>query len=257
MTSERPSTNTLGFFALACAITWLLAAPLASAWMRHEEPPPYALAFAGLSAFGPLFAGLVCSPSGRVREMFTPLRAPFGWVVLALLAPLTIHLIATALYVVFGGRPSAWLRPPAGPEQIAALVVFSLGEEFGWRGFAYPRIVGRYGPVRGSLMLGAAWGLWHLMYSVTPGAGGFDAFTFGLMLVELPLYSLLVAWVFERAKRGLSVALAFHAGGHVDHIEHAPITELGLHASHIVVLAVVAFFAARSMRGSVSRLQSP
>ena len=46
------------FFAPACAITWVLAAPAALAWMQHQAPPPFALACAGLSAFGPLLAAL-------------------------------------------------------------------------------------------------------------------------------------------------------------------------------------------------------
>jgi membrane protease YdiL (CAAX protease family) len=249
-------TGTLGFFVFSWAITWSFAAPAAVAWMRHEQPPPYAVACAGLSAFGPLLAALACS-RGQLREVFGRFRAHPGWVLLSLAAPFSIHAVATALYAILGGQPSAWFHPPVKPEQLAALVVFPLGEEFGWRGFAHPRIVARHGLVRGSLMLGAAWGLWHLMYSITPQAAGFDAFTFGLMMLELPLYSLLIAWVFERAQRGMAVALAFHAGGHLDHIEHAPSTELGLHALHLLVLAVLAFFAARSLAARSRELRVP
>ncbi len=262
-TSTTPSegtsarTGTLGFFVLAWAITWLLAAPAAVAWMRREAPPPYALACAGLSAFGPLLAALALSlQRGQLAETFGRFRANPGWVALSLAAPIMIHAIATALYAALGGQPSPWFHPPVKPEQLAALVLFPLGEEFGWRGFAHPRIVERHGLVRGSLMLGAAWGIWHLMYGVTPQAASFDAFAFGLMMVEMPLYSLLIAWVFERAKRGMAVALAFHAGGHLDHIEHAPSTKLGLHALHILVLAVLAFLAARSLASEDARRRS-
>ena len=43
------------------------------------------------------------------------------------------------------GPPAQWFYPPSTPETVAALVVFPLGEEFGWRGFAYPRLAARFG----------------------------------------------------------------------------------------------------------------
>jgi membrane protease YdiL (CAAX protease family) len=252
--SRTASTGLPAFCALACATTWILAAPAAVAWIQHRAPPPYAIACAGLSAFGPLLAALAVA--GRRRE----LRQVFGrWrvrpllVVLALAAPFLVHTIARALFAAIGGHPARWLDAPVGPEAIAALVVFPLGEEFGWRGFAHPRMVQRLGPVRGPLALGAVWGLWHLMYAVTPATAGFDAVEFATVMLELPLYSLLVAWVFERANRSLAVAIAFHAGAHLDHIERAPRTDPRLHILHFAVLAVLAAAAAWSLSRSGAR----
>jgi hypothetical protein len=82
---------------------------------------------------------------------------------------------------------------------------------------------------------------------INMGGAGFDPFVFGMTMVELPLYALLFAWVFERANRSMAVAIAFHAGAHLDHIERAPRTELGLHAAHVAVLAIAAALAARSL----------
>jgi membrane protease YdiL (CAAX protease family) len=248
-THEAPSTHGLfAFFAIACGLTWLLALPLSLAWARQTTPPPYALACSGLSAFGPLVAALVIAGrQKRLGEVFGRWRTNPAWVLLALFAPMAAHLIATALLVVIGGEPTRWFHPPTTPERIAALVVFSIGEEFGWRGFAHPRMVERWGPVKGSLALGAVWGSWHLAYSVTPDAGGFDAFTFAMLVAELPLYSLLIAWIFERANRSMAVAIAFHAGAHLDRIDNDPHTELRLHAMHLVVVAILAAVAARSL----------
>jgi uncharacterized protein len=236
------------FFALACAFTWSLAMPAAWAWTRHETPAPYAIACAGLSALGPLFAVLVVAGRKKqLRSVFARRRTNPAWVALALFAPFALHACATLLYVVLGGHPAHWFHPPTTPEHVAALVVFPLGEEFGWRGFAHARMARRHGLVRGSLFVGLAWGLWHLVYSVTPEAAGFDPFVFGMTMVELPLYALLFAWVFERANRSIAVAIAFHAGAHLDHIERAPRAELGLHAAHFAVRAIAAVLAARSL----------
>jgi membrane protease YdiL (CAAX protease family) len=236
------------FFALACTVTWVFATPAAVAWMHHEAPTPGAVACAGLSALGPTLAAFVLAARGRqLGAVFGQWRTHPAWIALALLSPAAIHLVAAGLCVATGGHPPQWFYPPAAPEQWAALVVFPLGEEFGWRGFAHPRMVERHGLVKGSLLLGTVWGLWHLAYSITPLTGGFDLFVFALGMVELPLYSLLIAWVFERSGRSMAVAIAFHAGAHLDHIQRAPREYLALHALHLAVVAVLALLAARSM----------
>jgi membrane protease YdiL (CAAX protease family) len=246
-----PGDGAYAHIALACSMTWLLAAPVARAWMRHEAPPPWAVACAGLSAFGPTLAAIaVAAPRGRLREVFGRWRTSPAWVVLAIVTPLALHLVATALFTALGGHPDSWFHPPATPEQLAALVVFPIGEEFGWRGFAHPRFVRLHGPVKGSLLLGVFWGLWHLAYAITPQAGGFDAVEFGMTLAELPFYTLVIAWVFERANRSMAVAIAFHAGGHLDHIEHTSRADLRLHALHLAVVGCVALLAARSFMRS-------
>jgi membrane protease YdiL (CAAX protease family) len=249
MQHRRTSNDGLpGFFGIACGLTWLLAAPLALSWMNRAAPPPYAVACAGRSAFGPLVAArAIAGPRKQLGDVFGRWRTNPLWVVLALFAPMAIHVVATALSMAFGAHPAQWLHPPSTPEQVAALVVFPLGEEFGWRGFAHPRMVERHGLVKGSLLLGLVWGVWHLAYSVTPDAADFDANTFAMTLAELPLYSVLVAWVFEHANRSMAVAIAFHAGAHLDHIELAPRSQVWLHAMHLMVVAVLAAFAARSL----------
>jgi membrane protease YdiL (CAAX protease family) len=236
------------FFALACAITWLLDLPLVLAWTRHAEPPPYALAMAGLSAWGPTMAAvLVASRRGEVRGIFGPWRTSAGWILLALALPFLLHLPATVLEVALGGAPAQWFYPPVKAEHVAALVMFSLGEELGWRGYAYPRMAARHGPVVGSLVLGAAWGLWHLMMLFTPDGAAPTPLTLGKAILELALWSVVIAWIFERGHRSLLVAFAIHAGGHLDNVNRAPLDEVRLQALRLAVLAIAAVLAARAL----------
>jgi hypothetical protein len=85
------------------------------------------------------------------------------------------------------------------------------------------------------------------MYSVTPDSGRFDFFAFANILVQLPLYSLIIAWVLERANRSMAVAIAFHAGAHLDRLDPSASTGLLLHGMHLVVVAVLAVIAALSL----------
>jgi uncharacterized protein (TIGR04206 family) len=112
--------------------------------------------------------------------------------------------------------------------------------------------------VKGSLLLGAVWGLWHLAYAITPEAAGFDPFTFVQTMIELPLYALVVAWLFERSGRSMAVAIAVHAGAHLDHIERGvPHSDWRLHAMHLVVLSVAALIAAHALARRASRVDAP
>ena len=45
-------------------------------------------------------------------------------------------------------------------------LLFGLGEEAGWRGWLYPRLISRLGVARGALAGGVIWGLWHLPLTV-------------------------------------------------------------------------------------------
>lgn len=244
----RHGDGVVTFSVLACLITWALSAPGALCLIAHTPPPGPVLAGMGLSAFGPLIAALLtAAPRGQLRTIFRPWRAGPHWLLVALLAPLVSHLAATALYAVLVGTPARWLHPPVSGEQVAALVVFPLGEEFGWRGFLQPRLAARYGHVRGSLLVGVVWAVWHLVYCVTPEAGRFDLATLLVLAIKLPLWSVIIAWVLQRTHGSLAVALAFHVGAHLDNLQRAVPLDPAMHALHTVVLAALAAGAARSM----------
>jgi uncharacterized protein len=237
------------FFLLACGITWSLDLPLAIAWATKATPPGYAMTLVGLGAWGPTLAAFVLAAGRRdLRSVFGRWRTNPLWIVGGLLLPLAVQLPATLIEVVLGGQPAHWFYPPVRPEHIAALMMFPLGEEFGWRGFAYPRLEQLHGPVLGSLILGAVWGLWHLgmLYAPDP-LRRLPLVTVVIYMADLALWSVVIAWAFERGGRSIAIAIAVHAGGHIDNANRAPETEVRLRVLRFLVLAVVAAFAARSL----------
>jgi len=251
-TVAEPGGGAIAFFVLACATTWLLALPTNLAWMQHRTPSPLAIAGAGFSAFGPLLAALVlAAPQRQLGQAFGRWRTNPIWILVAIAGAPLMHFISTALFAAIGGHPTQWFYPPDSPALVAALIVFPLGEEFGWRGFAYPRMVARFGVVRGCLILGALWGVWHLGYCITPDTGRFDLLGFGITVTELPFYAVLLGWLFERGNRSMAVAIAGHAGAHLDKFDRAPRHDLRLQIVHLFVVAGFALFAA----GALARRQ--
>lgn len=242
-----PSDGMGPFIVLAWSTTWLLSLPLAASWLRGQPGEPYMLGLAGLSAFGPTFAAfIVARRQRRLREVLGRFRGPPFWVGVALVTPLFLHLLARLLEVALGGSVTQWLGLPETSAQVAALVVFPLGEELGWRGFAHPRLVRRYGPLLGPLVLGVIWGIWHLLYSVKP-EGTWELAGFVLTVLECVLWSPVIAWLFERTNRSMVVAMAIHAGAHLDNSARIPADDVRLKALTLVVLALAAALAARSL----------
>jgi len=74
---------------------------------------------------------------------------------------------------LFGGlaAPLAGLKPLSSfvPLLIILFVAAGMGEEFGWRGFAMPRLQARYNALVSSLIIGLLWGTWHIPLFLTEG----------------------------------------------------------------------------------------
>ncbi len=242
------SSSTALFFIIAFALTWGMDLPMVVALLKQESPAPVAFLLGGFGSLGPALAALLLTLGNReaMRGVFGRWRTNPIWILVGLLSSAALHLPATLIEVGLGGEPAQWFYPPVRPEHFAAMVMFSFGEEFGWRGYAYPRLASRYGPVVGCLILGTLWTLWHVgMWTTSEGPPGL--LQLGLGVVEFSAASLVFAWVFEKSNRSIAVAIALHASAHLDNVFRAPESELRLRLLRLAVLVIVAAFAARSL----------
>lgn len=173
----RPSSMGL-FIISAYALTWVLLGPWFYVFnVKYDgELQPWMLAwvpFAFFGGWGPTLAAVitVALTQGRsaVRQLIrsvTVWRVPLRWYVLVTVFPPAV----TALSLLVVDRGLGTLRDfdvgaaiTATPlVYLVALPFGPLGEELGWRGFALPRLLSRYGPVIASLVLGVLWTFWHV-----------------------------------------------------------------------------------------------
>jgi membrane protease YdiL (CAAX protease family) len=84
-----------------------------------------------------------------------------------------------------------------------------IGEEFGWRGFALPRLVERWGMVPATILLGATWGIWHYPAFLIPGMPQAEM-DLGFFIVGTIVISLLQAWLVFRTGGSLLIAILLH-----------------------------------------------
>jgi uncharacterized protein len=97
---------------------------------------------------------------------------------------------------------------------IAAGAFAGFFEEFGWTGFAYPRMRSRFGSLRAALLLGVLWGLWHLPIADSLGAasphGRYWPEFFAAFVVAIVALRVLIAWVYVNTG-SLRMAQLLHA----------------------------------------------
>ena len=117
-------------------------------------------------------------------------------------------------------------------------------EEFGWRGFSLDPLLRRFGALRGSLISGVIWCVWHLPLYFMPqtwhGQMGFQFAGFWTFLVYTLGLTMIMTWVYSHT-RSLLVGQLMHmvfTGAFIAFIPIPPISTEQYFAFN-VVLAIV------------------
>jgi hypothetical protein len=198
-------------------------APMAPVVAGLLPPAFYQLGALSASAAGIILAA-VEGRKGGVRELLGRVliwRVGIGWWLFALLFPAIPAAGSQYLSSLFGGPSVDWSG--VGPlysiiPLLLFLIVFAgLGEEFGWRGFAIPRLQTRYNALRTSLIIGAFHSLWHIplffvkgvmQHSMAQEAGLIPAFLGYAVFVIA--FSVQLTWIFNNTKGSVLLAAVFH-----------------------------------------------
>lgn len=250
------------FFGIVFLMTWAVWGPMALTGSQT--------ALFRLGTFSPLLAGLALTaalegvPGLRsLLRRFLRWRVPLVWTLFSLFS--TAGVVGLALMVdwLLGG--------PAPKLELAMLVYFLpitayvlvtsvLGEETGWRGFALPRLLRRYGPLRASLLLGLVWGLWHLPLFWMEG-DFHRAIPIPLFLIQSIALSLLYTWIHQRTQGSLWLAHLFHAASNatlgilpiLPFATGSRVRPLWIAVGLLCLLALISVRALRSCGGAVRR----
>ena len=84
-----------------------------------------------------------------------------------------------------------------------------LGEEFGWRGYALPRLLDRFSPIVATLILGVIWAVWHLPAFYFPGMPQ-SQLNVPLFFVGAVSVSLFMTWSHLRSRGSILLAILIH-----------------------------------------------
>jgi uncharacterized protein len=213
------------YFFLAYAGTWLLILPLVldNFELINLSDGATMIFFILSSIAGPNLAafyvtGVVEGKAGmgRLFRRIFQVQAGLIWYAVALFSFLTIWLIAYSF--LYSGAPIANLIANPSllltiflPSVLFGLLIPSIGEEPGWRGFALPHLQKLYGPVIGTLILGTLHGFWHLPAFFTPFLGPITLNGFIAFVLTAAAGTFIYTWVFNHTRTSVWIAMVVHA----------------------------------------------
>jgi membrane protease YdiL (CAAX protease family) len=250
-----PLRSVVLFFLASLTFTALCQSPGILALRGGNAPSGGAMLLLAIGSAGPTLVAIVLSRIERGRAGWRDLFARRGrptwpFYAVALLHVAAAHLVGTLALVVAGGYSAQHLfYPPLRPEQIAIAVVAPLGEEYGWRGYALPRLQTVMKPLSASLVIGVVWAVWHLPTFFAPGASPADLFlTMPAMLAGSVIYT----WMYNATGGSMRVVLLAHLGVHLDNVFRAAASGDGtaplVSTSVVLVTFAVGLVAAGALR---------
>src|SRR5947209_11465930 len=225
----------VAYFVLAYALAWLLWLPFVLSQgggigviplVTPADASGLAYLLVLVGALGPALAAIIMSALSQgwtgVKSLLRRLllvKVSIRWYLVALVLPLVGYVLP--LLLLGGSTFVSSLLSVQGAITLLLFVILSimgiviaapLGEEPGWRGFALPRLQEHYGPLRGSLLLGLLWGLWHLPLFLTTWEKPYES-TLGLLLFLVQTISLAVVltWLFNHTCGSIFLAMLCHS----------------------------------------------
>lgn len=217
-----------GFVLLTYAFSFGIWVPIIAAergWIDATVPA----SLAPLGIVGPAVAALVLTTLTGGREGLRALAADATrwrigrrWWAATLLVPPALVGGMYAGYRLFGGAgqhsATMQLLQDAGasaavvvPVLVVATLLLAFGEEVGWRGYLLPVLQTRLTALAASLVLGAAWFVWHLPLAYLPGQAG-GQFPLALWGVTITLTAILYTWMYNSTRGSILAVTLLHAG---------------------------------------------
>jgi len=212
------------FFALAFAISWAWAIPLAlgdQVVLRGQGWPTHYPSLLGPAIAAVTVTAMTTGRTGlrdlaaRMARWRVALRwwlvavSPAGFLLLAL-AGLSLtgrDLPAAADFGRFSGTPTLGLIGVF----LAITLVGSLGEETGWRGYALPQLQRRFSPLTATLVLAPLWFAWHLpQFFVIQSYREFGAGDYVGMFLGLSCGAVMLTWLYNRSGGSILLVMVWH-----------------------------------------------
>jgi uncharacterized protein len=206
------------FFVLTFVISWF---------------PWYAGIAPEVMAMGPSIAAFIIIPlvAGKAGlkflfRSFGRVRAGAKYWLIAIFGPAVFFFLGLGGYILFKGTPPPFimLREELSliPLYLVLVVLLPVngpvGEEFGWRGYALPKLQSKYGPLWASLLIGSIWGIWHLpSFFASQGVLGQLAATLGMIFIVPYTFgtiaqSIFMTWLYNKTHRSALIAgIVWHA----------------------------------------------
>ena len=211
----------LTFFILTTALGWIAVMVGTTAMPIDEEHEMTAMhgilvfLIASPSVIGIVLTAVVDGRTG-LKEMFSRVvrwRVSPVWYAIALLLPFSIMGMGYLVQGMLGGP----LAPIDFVEQLVFFLPFGLMaplfEEFGWRGFALPRLQRRHNALVSALVVGLGWALWHATVNYMGKVAQYRTTIVPWLLLWSQFnftQSVLLSWIHNNTRNSMLLVLLGH-----------------------------------------------
>jgi membrane protease YdiL (CAAX protease family) len=209
------------FFIFAFSLTWgigliglIVPRVFPSAHAFSHTSPFFWMAAYSVSITGIVMTAIYYGKAG-LRKLFgrlLPWRAGPQWYAMVVGGYGLIAFAALRFARLYGAAPAYVPGPRAILTGLGMTILFDvgpLGEEFGWRGFALPRLLEFRSPMVASLILGIVHGLWHLplffISTLSQSHLSFPIFVLGTISIAI-----IDTWIYLRTGANLLLAILVH-----------------------------------------------
>jgi uncharacterized protein len=217
------------FVAATFAVSWACQTPGILALREGYQLPGILLLMMAVGSAGPSLVALWFRVlEGRTRgapslsQRSTAAKPRWTLWLVSLLFPAAAHLTGSAILLALGlYRAQHLVYLPLRPEQLAIAIVAPIGEEYGWRGYALPRLQAALNPLAASLWIGVAWALWHIPTFFVPQARGTTSFELCMYMLAFLSSSVIYTYLFNVGGGSMCGPLLAHLGIHLDNVFRA------------------------------------
>jgi membrane protease YdiL (CAAX protease family) len=218
------------YFVLAFGLMWLFVVPLAlsrnqgSGLLAYDISETLGNVLFLLATFsGPTVAALIVTGTTegragikRLLKRVVQWRVRPQWYLVTLLINLLVWLLAYTALIgpqLLIAAVTHWplLFTTFLPLMAFGIIIPSIAEEPGWRGFALPRLQQRHGPILASLILGALHGLWHLPALMTVYFGPLPQANIVPFMLTAAFATVIYTWVYNHTGGSILLAILLHA----------------------------------------------
>lgn len=207
------------YLCLAFGITWGMGG-IALLGGAYQPNAPFSAARVChyVACFGPSLAGLIMvahtdgrAGLGALARRTVPTLAHMPWYIAIPFGFVALNAIAARVFAPeFRSVVPSWDAMLVGLPLTLVRDTGPFGEEFGWRGFALPRLLQQTSPLRAAIVLGIVWWAWHLPT--------FFIRTLSQSTLSIPVFlansvalSIIMTWLFQRTQGDLLLMLLVHA----------------------------------------------
>lgn len=237
----------LAYFLIAYFFTWAFQIPVVLDSQKIISLPVAPQLFLLISIFGPFVSAFYLTWrenrfSGAWKLFKRGFDFRFSWYVYLFVALVPLSIAFFGFLAVNGKQINTDVVSLITTFVLYFFLGGSFGEEYGWRGFALPRLLEIYNVSTATIILGILWAVWHLPLFWLAGTSQYYT-PIWLYFIYVTALAFQYTWVFLRTKGSIFACLLLHTFTNMT-VEVFPVEVVGAVDNRIYYETIFAVFIA-------------